>query len=254
MDTRRPVLDQCETGLRLLENQSETVGAQSLELSVASSDLVAVCDFEEIGCNAFQRKYGLTKNQFYELKEVLDVDTASGLSPAMHKAFKLLAEKRGWIEIQPDSVDAEPAQNTSVDRCSDEFVATEIVINDGNHRKSLDLNLPQSFDLGALRSEDSVFTVKDPLALAEKALAAMDAVSNAMKQDLQDQKVKLQATQKAADQISARAAELRLEKLQYQIETRVTAELQNPATAKLQKGLGVLGNDLSPDPSNGSAV
>ena len=92
--------------------------------------------------------------------------------------------------------------------------------------------------------------MNDPLFLAEQALAAMDAVSNAMKQDLQDQKGKLQATQKAADQISARAAELRLEKLQYQIETRVTAELQNPATAKLQKGLGVLGNDLSSDGSN----
>lgn len=130
---------------------------------------------------------------------------------------------------------------------------TEIVVHKGNHCEVVDLAIPRGFDLGELRSGSAVTTVGDPLALAEQALAAMDAVSNAMKLDLQDQKAKLRATQTAADQISARATELRLEKLQYQIETRVTAELQNPATAKLQKGLGVLGKVPSPDGSNDSA-
>ena len=132
--------------------------------------------------------------------------------------------------------------------CSDESAPAEIIIHDGNHRDVLDLPLPQSFDLGSLRPDDAVLTVADPLALAEQALMAMDVVSNAMRQDLQNQKAKLRATQTAADQISERAAELRLEKLQYEVESRVTAELQNPATVKLQKGLGVLGNgENSPD-------
>lgn len=141
-----------------------------------------------------------------------------------------------------ESKELEPAQDKSVSGCSDESVPAEIVVHDGNHRDVLDLPLPQSFDLGALRPDDAILTVADPLALAEQALVAMDVVSNAMKQDLQNQKAKLRATQTAADQISERAAELRLEKLQYEVESRVTAELQNPSTARLQKGLGVLGN------------
>ena len=153
-----------------------------------------------------------------------------------------------------ESQESEPFQDTSVACNADEPIPAEIVIHDGNHRDVVDLNIPKSFDLGALRSDESVLAVSDPLALAEQALAAMDLVSNAMKLDLRDQKAKLRATQTAADQIDARASELRLEKLQYEVESRVTAELQNPATAKLQKGLGVLGNgEKTPDGSNDSA-
>lgn len=64
-----------------------------------SSELVASQGFEAIGCNEFKRRYGINNHQFYELKDDLGVkDTSCGLSPTLHKAFKRMAEKRGWLK------------------------------------------------------------------------------------------------------------------------------------------------------------
>ena len=93
-------------------NAAESVQAVPLEQETdlfddfsESSELVSSQGFEAIGCNEFKRRYGINNHQFYELKDALGVkDTSCGLSPTLHKAFKRMAEKRGWLK-EPD-VDA----------------------------------------------------------------------------------------------------------------------------------------------------
>ena len=64
-----------------------------------SPGLVTSQGFEAIGCNEFKRRYGINNHQFYELKDALGVkDTSNGLSSTLHKAFKRMAEKRGWLK------------------------------------------------------------------------------------------------------------------------------------------------------------
>lgn len=91
-----------------------------------SAELAASEGFESIGCNEFKRRYSLNNHQFYELKAMLEVkDTSKGLSPTMHKAFKRMAEKRGWIK--------ESAAETVVEtgEVSEEVVETAVTIESG---------------------------------------------------------------------------------------------------------------------------
>ena len=219
------------------------------EALLQSSELVAVVEFDSISCNQFMKRYEINRHQFYELRDAISVDTSNGLSSTMHKAFKILAEKRGWIKpaLVSDAPQA-PAE------AGEEVKGREIVVSANRDETVLTLDVPKDFRLADLRSSDPMQVIEDPLAVAGQALALMDAVSGAMKQDLENQKAKLRATQAAVSQMETRASKLQLEKLQYQLEDRITAELQNPATAKLQKLLGVVGNVQNPQPgSNGSA-
>ena len=94
------------TAMEQSGNTAESVQTVLLEQGLdlfdefsGSAELVASEGFEPIGCNEFKRRYSLNNHQFYELKALLEVkDTSKGLSPAMHKAFKRMAEKRGWIK------------------------------------------------------------------------------------------------------------------------------------------------------------
>ena len=110
---------------------SEQIGDQSEEL-LQSSELFAVSEFEAIGCNEFKRRYGINNHQFYELRDDLSLDTSKGLSSTMHKAFKILAEKRGWIK--PSEVLGEtqeptkPSVNVLPPLSSEPFTAGAMVV------------------------------------------------------------------------------------------------------------------------------
>lgn len=215
-----------------------------------SSKLVAVREFESISCNQFMKLYGINRHQFYELRDAISVDTSKGLSPTMHKAFKVLAEKRGWIK-PPSTVSDAPQAPAET---AEDSAGSEIVVSANRDETVWAIDFPQDFGLGDLRSSDPTQVIDDPLTAVNKALALMDAMSGAMRQDLENQKAKLRATQAAVSQMEARAGQLQFEKLQYQLEDRITTELQNPATAKLQKLLGVVGKvQKSQSGSNDSA-
>ena len=211
------------------------------EVLLQSSELIAVGEFDSISCNQFMKRYEINRHQFYELRDAISVDTSKGLSPTLHKAFKILAEKQGWIK--PAVVLDAPQAPAGAEEAAK---GGEIVVSAGRDETALTLDVPKDFGLADLRSSDPTQVIEDPLAVAGQALALMDAVSDAMKQDLENQKAKLRATQAAVSQMETRAGKLQLEKLQYQLEDRITAELQNPATAKLQKLLGVVENVQTP--------
>ena len=219
------------------------------EALLQSSEMIAGDEFESVSCNQFMKQYEINRHQFYELRDAISVDTSKGLSPTLHKAFKILGEKRGWIKLSAVSGAPEaPADAEEVVKGGD------IVVSAGRDEMALTLKVPKDFGLADLRSGDPTQVIEDPLVVAGQALALMDAVSDAMKQDLENQKAKLRATQAAVSQMETRAGKLQFEKLQYQLEDRITAELQNPATAKLQKLLGVVGNvQTSQAGSNDSA-
>ena len=214
-----------------------------------SPELLAVSQFDSISCNQFMKLYEINRHQFYELRDATSVDTSKGLSPTMHKAFKVLAEKRGWIK--PAEV-SDGSQESA--EAVEEAKGGEIVVRANRDETVLTLDFPQDFGLADLRSSDPTQVIDDPLAAVSQALALMDAMSGAMKQDMENQKAKLRATQAAVNQMESRAGKLQLEKLQYQLEDRITTELQNPATKKLQKLLGVVGNVQNPQPGSSDSA
>ena len=231
------------------EKPVQVIPSDQSEVLLQPSELGAVREFDSISCNQFMKRYEINRHQFYELRDAISVDTSKGLSPTMHKAFKILAEKRGWIK--PAVVSDAPQESADA---VEEVKGGQIVVSADRDETVLTLDIPKDFGLAELRTSDPMQVIEDPLAVAGQALALMDAVSGAMKQDLENQKAKLRATQAAVSQMETRASKLQLEKLQYQLEDRITAELQNPATAKLQKLLGVVGNVQNPQPgSNDSA-
>ena len=220
-----------------------------------SSEMMTTEGFKQISRRAFQERYGVNNHQFADIKaHVEGADTSKGLSPVLHKAFKIWGEKLGIIqtlekepESQLESLEPPAIPETKVIEPN----GVPIVVRVGRSESALTLAVPTVFSLSELRTSDLAQTIEDPLAIAEQALAVMDSVSSAMKQDLEDQKTKLRNTQAAVNQMETRASKLQLEKLQYQMEDRITSELQNPATAKLQELLGVVGN-VHPPASSGS--
>ena len=201
-----------------------------------ASELVAVSEFEAIACNEFKRRYGINNHQFYELRGDLSMDTAKGLSPLMHKAFKVLAEKRGWIKASeaPDETQEPTTPSVKVlpPLSSESFQADAIVV-----ASKVDVvpanGYGKRFEFGSQVQEIHFHVhTSNASAYEEQQVAADQSVQNLINAALEHAESQgLEDSKEIESIVQAVKSEL--------IKTRVKS--------------AVAGKSVSTDPSNGSA-
>jgi hypothetical protein len=164
----------------------------------------------------FCKDHNLPKSTVYRRCQELNLETTDGLTPV--DLNTLLHE-----------FDLEPTVETP-----------EITVEVGNHQIVMgNPQLPQTFSLDSLRSDESI-QLEDPLTLANQFFEAADMVTSAMQQDIQRREAKLNQTRQAKEKIAKKAAELHLEKRLYQQQTHMIDTAQTSETDALQQSLAAL--------------
>ncbi len=136
-------------------------------------------------------------------------------------------------------------------------IAPTTQIQPGNHRQTLaPPNLPESYDLGQFRSEDTITTLADPGAIAAQAMGAINALVQGMDADIQQQRIHLEETQRAAQTLRLKAKQLQEKKIEYMIQSSTLGQAQQQSTLEIQEaleGIQVLGKSPSDEPTSPSS-
>jgi len=116
-----------------------------------------------------------------------------------------------------------------------------LTIHQGNHCQTLHIASMDglTIDLGQFRNSQSL-VVEDPVAAAQKFLAAADLIQNALANDIQDRQERLQATKEAQAAVAARAQELALEQRLYRLQTAQIDQATTEESKALANALGAL--------------
>ncbi len=136
-------------------------------------------------------------------------------------------------------------------------IAPTTQIQPGNHRQTLaPPNLPESYDLGQFRSEETITTLADPGTIAAQAMGAINALVNGMDADIQQQRIHLEETQRAAHTLRLKAKQLQDKKIEYMIQSSTLGQAQQQSTLELQEaleGIQTLGKSPSDEPMSPSS-
>ncbi len=136
-------------------------------------------------------------------------------------------------------------------------IAPTTQIQPGNHRQTLaPQNLPESYDLGQFRSEETITTLADPGAIAAQAMGAINALVQGMDADIQQQRIHLEETQRAAQTLRLKAKQLQDKKIEYMIQSSTLGQAQQQSTLEIQEaleGIQVLGKSPSDEPTSPSS-
>lgn len=109
----------------------------------------------------------------------------------------------------------------------------------GNHRVSLDgPEIAGTIDLARFRGSLEVRSYQDPCHPANAAIQLLEAVEQAMDQDLGNSFNQLEETLNTVQQLEAKTAELEAKALEYRVTQGILGRLQNQATGRLSELLG----------------
>ena len=136
-------------------------------------------------------------------------------------------------------------------------IAPTTQIQPGNHRQTLaPTRLPESYDLGQFRSEETITTLADPGAIAAQAMGAINALVQGMDADIHQQRIHLEETQRAAQTLRLKAKQLQDKKIEYMIQSSTLGQAQQQSTVEIQEaleGIQVLGKSPSDEPTSPSS-
>lgn len=136
-------------------------------------------------------------------------------------------------------------------------IAPTTQIQAGNHRQTLaPPNLPERYDLAQFRSDETITTLADPGAIAAQAMGAIEALVSGMDADIQQQRIHLEETQRAAHTLRLKAKQLQDKKIEYMIQSSTLGQAQQQSTLELQEaleGIQALGKSPSDEPTSQSS-
>ena len=167
----------------------------------------------------FCKDHDLPKSTVHRRCQELSIDTSEGVSPT--DCDRLLHE----FDIAPSEPEPVPIQTT---------------VEVGNHQIVLSTpQIPAQFSLESLRFGESI-AFEDPLVIASQFIAVADQISDAMQNDLDDRKLKLNQTKQAKDAIASKATALKLQKQRYQEKAYKIDSEQSDQTDSLKEALELL--------------
>ena len=175
---------------------------------------------ERISLSSFSATYELNKGSVYRDCKKLGIDTTQGLSVV---DCDRLVEHYGLNEAPQDESPAEPAGQLQVIQPGENHLAPP--------------EAPASFDLTTF-GLNALDTFEDPLAVAQRAIAAMDALQQGMNSHIESLEQRRKQTAKAVTSIKSKQDELRLTTLRAQILEQVATQQITEGQQQLTEALG----------------
>jgi hypothetical protein len=183
-----------------------------------------------ISLSQFSKRTGIGKSTVYNDCRRLGFDTSQGLTD---EAVDALLSLYGLSELpelqQPTPAPVEP------DAPAEPAGQLQVIQPGENHLAPPEA--PASFDLSTF-GLNTLDTFEDPLAVAQRAIAAMDALQQGMNSHIESLEQRRKQTAQAVTSIKSKQEELKLTTLRAQILEQVTTQQITEGQQQLTEALG----------------